>query len=182
MTGNPLRKEPVCSSKDPEMWDDEFENYGEGILGGIELWESKDNSDFNSDSEYDPEDLPESETESEVGLEDLDEEKNLQKEAELLVFSEALRQAQANAVVKAGSNKRHRGRSTGKSLSTIHRIARANAALARSGQKSISSFFTGKTQRVTEEDLEMLNMSPEAAEAESNGEITEMFHVSTFFV
>jgi len=29
------------------MRDDEFENYGEGILGGVE-----DNSDFDSDSEY----------------------------------------------------------------------------------------------------------------------------------
>jgi hypothetical protein len=34
MTGDPLREEPVCGSKDPEMQDDEFENYGEGILGG----------------------------------------------------------------------------------------------------------------------------------------------------
>jgi hypothetical protein len=41
--------------------------------------------DFNSDSEYNPEDSPESETELEVGLEDFDEEKNLQREAELLM-------------------------------------------------------------------------------------------------
>jgi len=79
-----------------ETWDDEFENYGEGILGGIESWGwLKDKSD----SEYDPEDSPESETESEVGLEDFDEEGEIRKEAELLAFSEALRQAQVDAVV-----------------------------------------------------------------------------------
>jgi hypothetical protein len=94
-----MTEEPVCGSEDPEMRDDEFENYGEGILGGVECWEwSKDSAEFDSDSEYDPEDSPESESESDVGLEDFDEEKNLQKEAELLAFSEALHQAQANAV------------------------------------------------------------------------------------
>jgi len=190
MTGHPLREEPVCGSEDPEMRGDEFENFGEGILGGVEHWEwSKDNSDIDSDSEYDPEDSPESKTESEVGVEDFDEEKNLQKEAELLVFSEALRQAQANAVAleKARTTKRHRGKSTGKSLSTIHRIARVKIALARSGQKSISSFFTGKKQRVTDnsesdKDLKMSNLTPETAEAdaESDDEITEVSHVSTF--
>jgi len=181
-------EEPVCGSEDPEMRNDEFENYGEGILGGVECWDwSKDGADFASESEYDPEDSPESETESEVGLEDVDEEKNLQKEAELLAFSEALHQAQVNAVAleKASrTTKRHRGKSTGKSLSTIHRIARANAALARSGQKSILSFFIGKKRRVadnSDEDLEMMNLIPEVpAEAELDNDITETTYVSSF--
>jgi len=28
-----MTEEPVCGSEDPGMWDDEFENYREGILG-----------------------------------------------------------------------------------------------------------------------------------------------------
>jgi hypothetical protein len=119
-------EEPVCGSGDPEVWDDESENYGEGVLGG--------NPVSDSDSEDD------SDTESEIGLEDLDfdEDEEKQKEAELLTFSEALREAQVNAVAleKASqTTKRHRGKFTGKSLSTLNRIARANAMLAKSGQK-----------------------------------------------
>ena len=194
MTGDSPREEceePACGSEDPEMWDDEFENYGEGILGGVEYWEwSKDNKFSDSDSEYDPEDSPESETESEVGLEDLDfdEEENTQKEAELLAFSEALRKAQVNAVAlaKAQMTKKHRGKSTGKSLSTLNRIARANAELAKSGQKCISSFFAGREQTVaysnSDENIKMLDLTPEAAEMELDNEMTETSQVSTFSV
>jgi hypothetical protein len=127
-----------CGNEESDMWDDEFENYGEGLLGGVKYWEwSKVNLVSDSDSEYSE---FEDETGSEVGLEDLDfdEEKEMQKEAELLTFSEALRKAQVNAIAleKASwTTKRQREKYTGKSLSTLNRIARANAVLAKSGQK-----------------------------------------------
>jgi hypothetical protein len=134
-----------------------------------------------SDSEDD------SDTESEIGLEDLDfdEDEEKQKEAELVTFSEPLREAQVNAVAleKASqTTKRHRGKSTGKSLSTLNRIARANAMLAKSGQKCISSFFIGRKEAAMhnlDEDVEMLTA---VAEAEMDDEMTVAFQVSTFSV
>lgn len=50
----------------------------------------------------------------------------------------------AFAFVKAQIIKKHQGKSTEKSLSMLNRIARANTELAKSGQKCISSFFTGR--------------------------------------
>lgn len=188
MTADPLRnrcEEPVCGSEDPETWDDEFENYGEGILGGIESWGWLNLKD-KSDSEYDPEDSPESETESEVSLEDFDEEGEIRKEVELLTFSEALRQAQVNAVAleKAQTTKRCRGKSTRKSLSTLNRIARANAQLAKSGQQCISSFFVGNWTKQTvadnlDENIE--TASSVETETELDDKMTEA-QVSTFLV
>jgi hypothetical protein len=186
MTADPSRnrcEEPVCGSEDPETWDDEFENYGEGILGGIESWGwLKDKSD----SEYDPEDSPESETESEVGLEDFDEEGEIRKEAELFAFSEALRQAQVDAVAleKAQTTKRCRGKSTRKSLSTLNRIARANAQLAKSGQQCISSFFVGTWRKQTVADNPDENIETASSvetETELDDKMTEA-QVSTFLV